>query len=387
MVGLVLASAALAVWIYLIVGRGGFWRAAERDDRDQPPDPVLWPRVIAVIPARDEADVIGQSLRSLVSQDYSGDFDVVLVDDQSRDGTAEAARAAAQDAGAASRLTVVSGRPLPEGWSGKVWAMQQGVEQAERDPRPPDYLLLTDADIAYGPGALRSLVARAEMRRLAMASLMVRLRCEDFSERALIPAFVFFFQMLYPFAWVNRADCSTAAAAGGCMLVRRDALAAAGGMASLRGVLIDDCALARRIKAVGPIWLGLTERVHSLRAYPSFGHIRRMVARSAYDQLGYSPLRLLGAVAGMGITYLAPPALAIAATGAAQALGALAYLAMVLALWPILRLYRLSPLWGLALPAIALAYMAYTVDSAYQHWRGRGGLWKGRVQARAMEPE
>ena len=218
-----------------------------------------------------------------------------------------------------------------------------------------------------------------------LASLMAKLRCESLAERGLIPAFIFFFEMLYPFAWVNRPERATAGAAGGCMLVRREALRAAGGIDAIRAELIDDCALARRLKARGPIWLALTDRVTSLRPYPQLGDIRRMVARSAYCQLQYSPLLLAGTVAGMGITYLAAPLLALFATGWPQALGALVWLTMALAFQPILQFYRVSPWWGAALPGIALAYLAFTLDSAYQHARGRGGLWKGRVQAKATE--
>lgn len=215
-----------------------------------------------------------------------------------------------------------------------------------------------------------------------MASLMVKLHCGTFAERALIPAFVFFFQMLYPFSWVNRSDHRMAAAAGGCMLVRRDALQAAGGIEAIRDALIDDCALARRLKPVGPIWLGLTEHVQSARVYPSLGDIRRMVSRSAYDQLGYSPLLLVVTIAGMALIYVAPVFFALFGTGLSRLLGASAWMLMAVTFQPMLRFYNLSPFWGLALPAIAFAYMLFTLDSAYQHFRGRGGLWKGRAQAR-----
>jgi hopene-associated glycosyltransferase HpnB len=378
-VSLAIALAALAIWLYLIFARGFFWRAAVRDDWDAPA-PAAWPAVTAVIPARDEADVIGTSIASLLRQSYPGTFTVILVDDQSRDGTAEVAKRTADEAGAADRLTVLSGRPLPDGWTGKLWAVQQGVAHAEAGA--PRYLLLTDADIAYTPDALQRLVAHAEGRGLVLASLMAKLRCESLAERGLIPAFIFFFEMLYPFAWVNRPERATAGAAGGCMLVRRDALREAGGIEAIRAELIDDCALARRLKARGPIWLALTDRVMSLRPYPHVGDIRRMVARSAYCQLQYSPLLLAGTVAGMGLTYLAAPLLALFATGWPQALGALVWLMMAVAFQPVLQFYRVSPLWGAALPGIALAYLAFTLDSAYQHARGRGGLWKGRVQAR-----
>jgi len=442
--GLAIACASLAVWIYLIAARGGFWRAAERDDlpplpggerdgvrglgpswantdpapltrsspeartdlspmgrgeeeiaarseqitaraRPNADAPRSWPAVAAVIPARDEADVIAESLGSLLRQDYPGPFRIVLVDDQSRDTTAEVARACAARHGAADRLTVVAGRKLPAGWSGKLFAMKQGIDHVESLQNPAAYLLLTDADIAYAPDALTTLVARAEAGNLVLTSLMAKLRCESLAERALIPAFIFFFQMLYPFSWVNRPRFTAAAAAGGCMLVRRDALAAIGGIEKIRGALIDDCALGRELKAVGPIWLSLTRRARSLRAYPRISDVRRMVSRSAYDQLRYSPALLIGTVAGMALTFLGPPLLAVLGSGLAQALGLAAWGLMAIAFQPILRFYAVSPLWGAALPAIAAFYLAFTLDSAYQHRRGRGGLWKGRVQADLSE--
>src|SRR6266487_1993109 len=383
--GLAIACASLAVWIYLIAARGGFWRAAARDDREQPAEPRSWPAVAAVIPARDEADVVAESLGSLLRQDYPGPFAIVLVDDQSRDATAEAARACAARQGAAERLTIVAGRPLAAGWSGKIWAMKQGIEHVERPGNPPAYLLLTDADIAYAPDTLRTLVARAQAGNLVLTSLMAKLRCESLAERALIPAFIFFFQMLYPFSRVNRPRFTTAAAAGGCMLVRRDALVAIGGIEKIRGALIDDCALGRALKTIGPIWLSLTERARSLRAYPRVADVRRMASRSAYDQLRYSPALLLGTISGLALTFLAPPLLAVFGSGVAQALGLAAWALMAIAYQPILRFYQVSPLWGAALPAIAAFYLAFTLDSAYQHLRGRGGLWKGRVQADLSE--
>ncbi|MFL5002786.1 MAG: glycosyltransferase [Xanthobacteraceae bacterium] len=377
-VGLVIASAALAAWLYLTARRGGFWRASVRVEQDPAPRPVSWPAVVAVVPARDEAEVIGASLASLLDQDYPGAFDAILVDDQSRDGTAALAR---QAAAAADRLTVISGRYSPPGWGGKVWAMQQGLDCVRRLRRPPRYVLFTDADIVFDRATLRQLVARAEADELVLTSLMVKLHCESVAERLFIPAFIFFFQMIYPFAWVNRPRHRMAAAAGGCMLARFSALTAAGGLEAIRGALIDDCALARRMKAVGPIWVGLTDRVHSLRRYPQVTDIRRMVARTAYDQLRYSPLLLAGTIAGMALTYLAPPLITLFGTGWAQLLAAAAWALMILAFQPTLRFYRLSPWRALALPGVALAYMAFTLDSAYQHSRGRGGLWKGRVHA------
>jgi hopene-associated glycosyltransferase HpnB len=384
-VDLALAGAGLAVWLYLLLGRGGFWRANIRDEADLAPEPALWPAVTAVIPARNEADVLPASLPSLLTQDYPGRLTAVLIDDQSEDGTAATARSTADALGASGRLTILEGAELPQGWTGKLWAMQQGIEKARSAAQKPRYLLLMDADIAYDSAVVRRLVARAEARSLVLTSLMVKLRCESLAERALIPAFVFFFQILYPFAWVNRKESTMAAAAGGCMLVRLGALEAAGGIEAIRASLIDDCALGRSMKRQGPVWLGLTASARSLRPYPGFADIRRMVARSAYDQLNYSPLLLLATVIAMTITYLIPPLMAGAGTGFAQAAGISAWAIMTVAFLPIVRFYGLPVLWAAALPVIAGCYMLFTLDSALQHWRGKGGLWKGRVQARRAE--
>jgi hopene-associated glycosyltransferase HpnB len=388
-----LAALALAIWLYLLLGRGGFWLSSERDDGKAGPPKALpnqaWPKLGVVIPARDEADGIAACIGSLLQQDYAGEWTIVLVDDGSSDGTAAIALATAaalgaqalggQALGAQARLEVVTGRPLPAGWTGKLWALKQGIEAAGR--LAPDYFLLSDADIVYAPDTLTSLAARAQASGLVLTSLMVKLRCESLAERALIPAFIFFFEMLYPFAWINRAQAATAGAAGGCMLVRADALAQAGGIDAIRNALIDDCALAGILKRRGPIWLGLTQRAHSIRPYPGFEDIRRMVARSAYAQLRYSPLILAGVLAGMGVTYLAPPLFALFGSGWARVAGLAAWLLMAIAFQPTLRLYRVSPLWGIGLPAIAFCYTLFTFDSALQYARGRGGLWKGRVQA------
>jgi hopene-associated glycosyltransferase HpnB len=381
-----IASMVLAIWLYLLVARGGFWLAAERDGPGAGAAMRgAWPDIVAVIPARDEASCIGETVGSLLTQNYPGELRVVVVDDNSGDATGEAARKAAAKLGKAGRLTVVSGRALPAGWTGKLWAQQQGVEFVNELSRPPAYVLLTDADIVYAPDAVAHLAARAQDDGAVLTSLMVKLHCESLAERAFIPAFIFFFQMLYPFAWANDRRHATAAAAGGCMLVRRDVLQEVGGMAAIRGALIDDCALAKLLKARGPIWIGLTERVRSIREYPAVADIRSMVSRTAYGQLRYSPLLLAGTVLGLTLTYLAPVALALFAGGFAQLAGILAWLAMAVAFWPTLRFYGLPVIWGLALPAIAATYMAFTVDSAYQHARGRGGMWKGRAQANVSE--
>jgi hopene-associated glycosyltransferase HpnB len=376
----------LAIWLYLLVARGGFWLAAERDGSETTAAmPGPWPAIVAVIPARDEAASIGETVASLLAQNYSGELRVVVVDDNSRDATAETAREAAARLGKAERLTVLSGGALPAGWTGKLWAQQQGVAFVDALPSPPAYVLLTDADIVYAPDAVSRLAVRARESGAVLSSLMVKLHCTSLAERAFIPAFIFFFQMLYPFAWANDARRATAAAAGGCMLVRRDVLHDAGGMAAIRGALIDDCALAKLLKARGPIWIGLTERVRSIREYPAVADIRGMVARTAYAQLRYSPLLLAGTVLGLALTYLAPVGFALFAGGYTQLAGILTWLAMALAFWPTLRFYGLPVVWGLALPAIAAIYMAFTIDSAYQHARGRGGMWKGRAQAKVSE--
>jgi hopene-associated glycosyltransferase HpnB len=378
-----LAALALAIWLYLLIGRGGFWLSSERDDHKVAPagSKGTLANVAVVIPARDEAEGIAACIGSLLRQDYAGEWIIVLVDDGSSDGTAAIARRAAAALGAERRLNVVTGAALPAGWTGKLWALSQGIDAALRLAPATEYLLLSDADIVYAPDTLTALVARARAGGLVLTSLMVKLRCESLAERALVPAFIFFFEMLYPFAWINRPRAATAGAAGGCMLVRADVLGQAGGIGVIRNALIDDCTLARVLKARGPIWLGLTQRAHSIRPYPGLQDIRRMVARSAYAQLRYSPLILAGVLAGMGITYLAPPLIALFGSGWPRIMGLAAWLLMAVAFQPTLRFYRLSPLWGIALPAIAFCYTLFTLDSALQYARGKGGLWKGRVQA------
>ncbi len=368
-----LALIPVVIWLYLLAGRGMFWVMGERDDANELPSPAAWPSVVAVVPARNEADVIERTVGSLLAQDYPGSFRVILVDDQSSDGTADEARRLP----GADRLTVLSGEPRPQGWTGKLWAVSQGVAAAGT----PDYVWLTDADIEHSRDNLRHLMTRAEDGKLVLASLMVKLHCSSWAEAYLIPAFVFFFDMLFPFGWVNDPKNKTAAAAGGCMLVKREALERAGGIAAIHSEIIDDCALGRALKAQGPIWLGLTQRASSIRPYQGMNEIRQMVARSAYAQLGYSPLALIGTFIGMIAVYGAAPLLAIFARDSAQASGILAWAAMTLSFQPILRFYRASPLWGLALPLIGFVYAMFTLDSAIQHWRGKGGMWKGRAQA------
>jgi hopene-associated glycosyltransferase HpnB len=372
---LALCLLSFAIWTYLLVARGGFWLARERSESDLPA-PASWPSVVAIVPARDEADVIATSIGSLLAQDYPGSLRVVLVDDQSTDGTADIARKLDMS----GRLEVVTGTPRPPGWTGKLWAVAQGIARAKAN-YPSDYLWLTDADIAHTPDNLRALISRAERDKLVLVSEMAKLHCTTAAERFLIPAFVFFFDMLYPFGWVNDPRDATAAAAGGCMLARRDVLEAAGGIEQIKGEIIDDCAFGRLMKKQGPIWLGLTDMATSIRPYEGMSEIGRMVSRSAYAQLHYSPVLLAGTVLGMLILYALPPVAALTSSSFAGLAGFLAWAVMAISFQPMLRFYGVSPLWGIALPVIGLVYTGFTIDSALQFWRGRGGMWKGRAQA------
>ena len=383
----------LVIWIYLLSFRGQFWLADQRLEK-QASQLESWPVVCAVIPARNEAELLPITLRSLLTQDYSGSFSVILVDDRSSDGTAKIAQEVAENVNQSQRLEIISAPPLPPGWTGKLWAIEQGIRHAQEKTPLPDYFLLTDADIDHDSTNLRQLALKAERENLDLASLMVLLRCQSFWERLLIPAFVFFFQKLYPFPWVNDPQNKTAAAAGGCILIRRQALNRIGGIQVVRQALIDDCALAQAVKSssqskqesiLNPksIWLGLSESTRSLRPYPSLATIWDMVARTAFTQLNYSPLLLIGTAIAMTLIYLVPPAgliLAILLGNSLVAIASLlAWLLMAVAYLPTLKLYGCSPLWALGLPAIAFLYTLMTLDSAWRHWQGRGGAWKGRV--------
>lgn len=382
MIDLAIAVMCLLVWTYLLTARGGFWRCRDlfvAGDVGAAGRPS--PEVVAIIPARNEADVIGQSLGSLLRQDYRRLVWIVIVDDQSSDGTRDIAeRAAAEVAVHPSyerTVEIVAGEAVPQGWTGKLWALNQGLAAVKESS---EYVLFLDADIALAPQVLQGLVNAAQQSGAVLTSLMVTLRCRGRAERWLVPAFVFFFQMLYPFSWVNDRRRSTAAAAGGCMLVHRKTLAESGGLEALRGAIIDDCTLGAQMKRRGPIWLGLTRDAVSLRAYDFVG-FGRMVARSAFAELRYSTLRLFGTLAGMGLVFLAPPLLVLFAGGWARAAGAAAWLMMALAFAPTLRFYRRPVSSGVALPAVAAAYALFTFQSAAQYWRGKGAVWKDRVQA------
>ena len=367
------AGAALAVWIYLFFFRGGFWREFTR--RGGAPATRSSSHIVAVVPARDEAAVVAPSIASLAAQHAPGYFHIILVDDHSTDGTAAIAAAAAPR----DRLTVVGAAPLPAGWKGQLWALAEGVRHAAN--RNPNYLLLTDADIVHAPDTVANLAARAEAGRYDLVSYMATLACHTPAERALVPAFVFFFFLLYPPAWIRSARHATAGAAGGCMLIRREMLEKIGGIAAIRGALIDDCALAGAVKrAGGRVWLGLDENTRSIRPYRTFGEVGRMISRSAFTQLDHSAILLLGTLAGLFVTYVAPPLLTLLAPQPAAGMAALAWLLMSICFVPALRYYRVAWFAAPLLPLVALFYAGATLHSAIAYWRGAGGEWKGRVQ-------
>ncbi|MFJ6292054.1 glycosyltransferase [Streptomyces griseoviridis] len=380
-----IAAVSLVAWLWLLLCQGFFWRTDVR----LPPreDPGRWPSVCVVVPARDEAAVLPASLPSLLAQDYPGPAEVFLVDDGSTDGTGEVARALAAEHGGLP-LTITSPGEPPAGWTGKLWAVRHGI--ALTRAREPEFLLLTDADIAHAPDSLRTLVAAAGSDgsgRFDLVSQMARLRVESGWERLVVPAFVYFFAQLYPFRRIGRAGSRTAAAAGGCVLLRADVAERARIPDAIRHAVIDDVALARAVKgAGGRVWLGLAERVDSVRPYPRLDDLWRMVSRSAYAQLRHSPALLAGTVAGLALVYLVPPvalAVGLAAGNAAVSVpGGLAWLVMTGTYLPMLRYYglpfRLAPL----LPFTAFLYLLMTVDSAVRHYRGRGAAWKGRTYAR-----
>ena len=377
MLPFVLSLLTLVVWCVLVFARAGFWRVRKPAPS---PAPAAWPPVIGVIPARNEADVIARAVTGVLAQQYAGPLHLIVVDDHSNDGTADIARAAAQSIGKADALTVIAARDLPAGWSGKVWAQSEGLAAADLQMPEAQFVFLTDADIWHGPNTIAELVARAAHEQRDLTSLMVRLRCESWWERMIVPAFVYFFAKLYPFASVANPRSKVAGAAGGCMLARRSALARIGGFAAIRGELIDDCSLAAKIKAGGSIRLDLADDSISLRPYDDWQSLWNMIARSAYTQLHYSPWMLAGAVLGMILTYLLPPVLALAG-GAALWPAWLAWMLMTFSYRPMLREYR-QPAWlAPLLPLTALFYLGATLDSARRFYLRRGGQWKGRSQA------
>jgi hopene-associated glycosyltransferase HpnB len=397
---LLLTILSIAIWLGLLIGRGQFWRSDQRLGSSIPPSAIpapsapgelpSVPTVAIIIPARNEAQVLPDSLPSLLCQYGPARVQIILVDDHSSDGTSTIACSIAEELDQTQRLTLLPGSPLPEGWTGKLWAMAQGVELAKRLTPAPDFLLFTDADIRHAPDNLSRLLAKAELEHLTMASLMVRLRCTDFWEKLMIPAFVFFFQKLYPFRWVNQPTNPTAAAAGGCILIRPEALSRIGGLEAIHRALIDDCALARAVKTSdrsscgeGRIWIGLSEDTESLRAYTSLASIWEMVSRTAFTQLDHSPLRLFGTIVGMSMIYLIPPISALSGwlrhDGLLLGAGLIGWLLMAYAYAPTVRFYRISLGYSFLLPVIALLYTLMTFDSALQYWQGRGGAWKGRT--------
>jgi len=378
MLAIIAGTISVLVWLYLLLGRSGFWRV-RRHLPQSLPDMELSSRVAVIVPARNEAEVIRQSIIALLTQTGKHRIRVLLVDDNSSDGTAKVARQAARQAGRSSDLTVVEGQPLPTGWTGKLWAVRQGIEHARE--WQPDFFFFTDADILHAADNIAALVSMAEKGRYDLASFMVKLQCHTTTEKFLIPAFVFFFFKLYPPAWISNSRYKTAGAAGGSILVRPEALDRAGGIEAIRNEIIDDCALARIVKRKGgKLWLGMTSSTASLRPYRTFSEVERMIARTAFNQLNHSALMLLMALLGLTVMYLLPPVLLFAHHWLPALLGATAWLLMALVYFPMVRFYRLNLLWSLTLPLTAIFYMAATVHSAFKYWTGRGGEWKGRAQ-------
>jgi hopene-associated glycosyltransferase HpnB len=372
------AALPLAIWIYLFLARGNFWQLREDDIYLQPL--ANWPRVAVIVPARNEAENIAETVRSLSAQEYPGEFSIIIVDDHSEDGTAALAQKAANESGASQRVKIHSAASLAPGWTGKLWALNEGVQVASE--LKPDFLWFTDADIEHAPDTLRRLVYRAEKDSLDLASLMVLLQAETFPERLLIPPFLYFFLMLYPPRWISDPNASTAGAAGGCILLRRNVLAPIGGIASIRGEVIDDCALARAVKKNGGrIWMGLTRASFSLRGYGTFPEIRNMIARTAFTQLHYSILFLALALAGLFVTFLLPWFSFLSGEDPAWFLASTAICLMTVTFGVTVRFYALPWPWALALPLAALYYGYATCVSAVRFWLGRGGQWKGRSQA------
>jgi hopene-associated glycosyltransferase HpnB len=371
-----------AIWLYLVFARGAFWRLRPfDDDAAQHSTPNKWPSVVAIVPARNEAETIGQTVAALLEQDYPDEFSLIVVDDHSEDATSQIAQRTARERNAESRVEIHAAPTLSAGWTGKLWALNEGVTKSAA--HAATFYWFTDADIVHAPDTLRRLVARAAQNQLDLTSLMVLLHAKTLPERALIPAFLFFFLKLYPPRWTADANARTAGAAGGCILLRRESLDRLGGFPAIRSEVIDDCALARAVKrSGGKIWMGLTRASVSLRSYGTLTEIRDMIARTAFTQLRYSTLLLAGTLAGLFLTYLAPVVLLFAYNPAPRILALATWMLMSLSFLPTVRFYRVSPLWATLLPLTALFYAWATCLSATRYWLGHGGQWKGRAQAR-----
>jgi hopene-associated glycosyltransferase HpnB len=368
-----LAAIPLAIWINLLVARGQFWRVHE-----DPPEPrplENWPRVVVIVPARNEAATISHAISSLAKQDYPGEFSIIIVDDHSEDATAALAQQAANTSGVLRRVKIHSAAPLAPGWTGKLWALNEGIRVATN--HSAEFFWFTDADIEHAPDTLRRLVSRAEQESLDLASLMVLLQAKTIPERLLIPPFLYFFLMLYPPRWIVDSKTRTAGAAGGCILLRR-----IGGIVAIRGEVIDDCALARAVKkSGGKVWMGLTRASVSLRSYETFAGIRDLIARTAFTQLHYSFLLLIATLAGLLVTYLLAWISFFTLDDPGWILASTAISIMTATYGTTVRFYGLPWLWALTLPFAAIFYGYATFLSAVRYWLGRGGQWKGRAQA------
>ena len=374
----VIAAIPLAIWLYLTFLRGNFWKLEE--DSIEPKPLERWPRVVAIIPARNEAATIARAVTSLLGQEYPGDFSMVVVDDHSDDGTGELALKAVEESGAAQRVSVQAAGALLPGWTGKLRALDEGVQTCSKSA--PGYFWFTDADIVHAPDTLRRLVSRAEAEALDVASLMVLLQAKTFPERLLIPPFLYFFLMLYPPRWIADPQKRTAGAAGGCILLRRAALERIGGLRSIRNEVIDDCALARAVKkSGGKIWMGVTRASVSLREYKTFAEIRDLIARTAFTQLRYSSLLLVATLLGLFVTYWLPWILFFAGEDPAWLLGSTAASLMTVTFLFTVKFYACPAIWALTLPFAAAVYGYLTFLSAVRYWLGRGAQWKGRSQA------
>jgi len=376
-----IAALSLLIWLYLFLFNGHFWQIwiADADGRTVPPL-GRWPSVTAIVPARNEAASIEEAVKSLARQDYPGDFSIVVVDDHSDDGTGDLARKTAEDSGSRAAVEVLEAPQLLAGWTGKLWALQAGIDAAAM--KRVDFLWFTDADVVHGPETLTELVACAEREAYDLTSLMVLLQADTFAEKLVIPPFLYFFLMLYPPRRIANTEARTAGAAGGCMLLRSSALTRIGGLATIRGEVIDDCSLAGAVKnGGGRIWMGLTRKSASLRRYVGFGELRDMIARTAFTQLNYSVLRLTGTLLGLLLTFVAPVVLALSTNPKVWLPALLAWCLMSASFLPTAVFYRLSPIWSPFLPVAAVFYAYATFLSAVRYWLGRGGQWKGRAQA------